>query len=270
MAKNAWTDYDPTAVNNADAGGVNIAEGCDFGNMNNMGRELMSHTAEVMNGTSPMSDGLKIGYSSDLTANFTFDCSGITTSTTRTITMPDGDVTLKAGAQLGASDFSADGEILVGTGSGAFQAESGSTLRTSIGVSEASTYGEATAANYRAAAADKLLVSDTVWGAMAEVALSSSSNSVAWDMSSGIDFDIDTLGENTTLANPSNVTVGKKGRIRVVQDGTGGRTMAFGSNFVFLGGTAPTLSTAASAEDYLYYDAISATKILISALLDVQ
>lgn len=270
MAKNAWTDYDSTAANNTDIGNVASANSSAVSLGAALFRELASHTADAMAGTSPMSDGLKIGYASDLTANIQFDCSGITTSTTRTITMPDGDVTLKAGAQLGASDFSADGEILVGTGSGAFQAESGSTLRTSIGVSEASTYGEATAANYRAATADKLLVSDTVWGAMAEVALSSSSNSVAWDMSSGIDFDIDTLGENTTLANPTNVTVGKKGRIRVVQDGTGSRTMAFASNFVFLGGTAPTLSTAAGAEDYLYYDAISATKILISALLDVQ
>jgi len=73
-----------------------------------------------------------------------------------------------------------------------------------------------------------------------------------------------TLGGNRTLANPSNVTsdkVGQVGSIFVVQDGTGSRTLSFGSNWDFINGTAPTLSTAASAVDRIDYIVRSTTSI---------
>lgn len=73
-----------------------------------------------------------------------------------------------------------------------------------------------------------------------------------------------TLGGNRTLANPSNVTsdkVGQVGSIFVVQDGTGSRTLSFGSNWDFIGGTAPTLSTAASSVDRIDYIVRSTTSI---------
>jgi len=62
--------------------------------------------------------------------------------------------------------------------------------------------------------------------------------------------------ENTascTLANPSNLTAGQSGSIFVVQDATGGRLLTYGSQWDFAGGTAPTLSTAASAVDRIDY-----------------
>jgi len=62
-----------------------------------------------------------------------------------------------------------------------------------------------------------------------------------------------TLGGNRTLANPSNLTAGQSGSIFVVQDGTGSRTLAYGSQYDFIGGTAPTLSTAASSVDRIDY-----------------
>ena len=62
-----------------------------------------------------------------------------------------------------------------------------------------------------------------------------------------------TLGGNRTLANPSNLTAGQSGSIFVSQDGTGSRTLAYGSQWDFAGGTAPTLSTAASAVDRIDY-----------------
>ena len=62
-----------------------------------------------------------------------------------------------------------------------------------------------------------------------------------------------TLGGNRTLANPSNLTAGQSGSIFVSQDGTGSRTLAYGSSWDFAGGTAPTLSTAASAVDRIDY-----------------
>jgi hypothetical protein len=62
-----------------------------------------------------------------------------------------------------------------------------------------------------------------------------------------------TLGGNRTLANPSNLVAGQSGSIFITQDGTGSRTLAYGSQYDFIGGTAPTLSTAASAVDRIDY-----------------
>ena len=70
-----------------------------------------------------------------------------------------------------------------------------------------------------------------------------------------------TLGGNRTLANPTNLTVGQSGVIKVTQDATGSRTLAYGSNWDFAGGTAPTLTTTASAVDILAYYVDSASNI---------
>ena len=70
-----------------------------------------------------------------------------------------------------------------------------------------------------------------------------------------------TLGGNRTLANPSNLTAGQSGSIFITQDGTGSRTLAYGSYYDFIGGTAPTLSTAANAVDRIDYIVRSSTSI---------
>jgi hypothetical protein len=70
-----------------------------------------------------------------------------------------------------------------------------------------------------------------------------------------------TLGGNRTLANPTNLTVGQSGVIKVTQDGTGSRTLAYGTNWDFAGGTAPTLTTTASAVDILAYYVDGASNI---------
>jgi len=61
-----------------------------------------------------------------------------------------------------------------------------------------------------------------------------------------------TLGGNRTLDNPTNQVAGQSGSIFIVQD-SGSRTLAYGSNYDFAGGTAPTLSTAANAVDRIDY-----------------
>ena len=70
-----------------------------------------------------------------------------------------------------------------------------------------------------------------------------------------------TLDQNLTIANPTNLTAGQSGSIFLVQDGTGSRTAAWGSYWDFVGGTAPTLSTAASSVDRIDYIVRSATSI---------
>jgi len=79
-----------------------------------------------------------------------------------------------------------------------------------------------------------------------------------------------TLGGNRTLANPSNITAGQSGVIVVTQDGTGSRTLAYGSYWKFAGGTAPTLTTTASAVDVIAYYVESATRITAQAILNVS
>ena len=70
-----------------------------------------------------------------------------------------------------------------------------------------------------------------------------------------------TLSGNITVANPAELTPGTTGSIFFVQDGTGSRTASFGSVWDFIGGTAPTLTTTASAVDRLDYIVRSSTKI---------
>lgn len=70
-----------------------------------------------------------------------------------------------------------------------------------------------------------------------------------------------TLGGNRTLENPTNITAGQSGVIFISQDGTGSRTLAFGTYWDFPGGTAPTLTTTASAVDLLVYTVRTTTSI---------
>jgi hypothetical protein len=80
------------------------------------------------------------------------------------------------------------------------------------------------------------------------------------DFSAANNFSV-TLGGNRTLANPTNISAGQSGVITIAQDGTGSRTLAFGTHWKFKDGTAPTLTTAASKVDVLAYYCESATRI---------
>ena len=72
------------------------------------------------------------------------------------------------------------------------------------------------------------------------------------DFSAANNFSV-TLAGSRTLANPTNQVAGQSGSIFITQDATGSRTLAYGTNWDFAGGTAPTLSTAANAIDRIDY-----------------
>jgi len=76
-----------------------------------------------------------------------------------------------------------------------------------------------------------------------------------------------TLGTNSNLNRPSNITVGQAGTIFVSQDGTGSRTLSYSSVWDFVGGTAPTLTTTASAVDRIDYVVFSTSRIQAVASL---
>ena len=79
-----------------------------------------------------------------------------------------------------------------------------------------------------------------------------------------------TLTGATTFANPTTESVGQSGSIIVTQDNTGSRTLAWGTQFKWTGGTAPTLSTAANAVDRIDYLVVAADTIHCVASLDVK
>ena len=81
-----------------------------------------------------------------------------------------------------------------------------------------------------------------------------------------------TLGGNRTFGNPSNLSlsVGSSGSIFIVQDGTGSRTASFHSDYKFVGGTAPTLSTGANAVDRIDYVIRDSSTVHCAVSLDVK
>tara|TARA_R110000868_G_scaffold258883_3_gene516524 strand:+ start:151 stop:735 length:585 start_codon:yes stop_codon:yes gene_type:complete len=62
-----------------------------------------------------------------------------------------------------------------------------------------------------------------------------------------------TLGGNRTLANATNFNAGQSGFLVIRQDGTGSRTLAYGTGWRFPSNAAPSLTTTASAVDLLVY-----------------
>lgn len=77
------------------------------------------------------------------------------------------------------------------------------------------------------------------------------------DASQGNTFTV-TLGGNRTLANPTNPVNGQKIMIVVTQDGTGNRTLSYGSAYDFGAAGSPTLSTMAGKVDILGFVYIAA------------
>jgi hypothetical protein len=78
-----------------------------------------------------------------------------------------------------------------------------------------------------------------------------------------------TLGGNRTLANVANSTPGQSGFIVVRQDGTGSRTLSYGTGWRFPTNSAPTLTTTANAVDLIVYTATTTSNVIAQALLSV-
>lgn len=115
---------------------------------------------------------------------------------------------------------------------------------------------------------------DTLYGALATANLwtkpqrgssttLTSGTTITQDLADGNNWDL-TLGHNATLANPTNQSSYNKlvGSIDCAQDGTGGRTLAFGSNWYPIGAaTAPAAPTGANAKFRIDFKVVSSTRI---------
>jgi len=80
--------------------------------------------------------------------------------------------------------------------------------------------------------------------------------SIAWNITSG-EIGIVTLGGNRALANPTNIVAGGRYTLIAKQDGTGSRTLSYGTYFKFPGAVTPVLTTNASAVDMVEFIAES-------------
>ena len=81
------------------------------------------------------------------------------------------------------------------------------------------------------------------------------------DFSTGNNFTV-TLDSSATFASPINASGGQCGAIAIRQDNTGSRTLAYSGSWAFQGGTAPTLTTAASGIDILSYYVLAPTRVI--------
>ena len=96
--------------------------------------------------------------------------------------------------------------------------------------------------------------------AVADIQALTDGTNITVDFNVGQNFTV-TLAGNRTLDNPDNCVAGQVGSIFVVQDGTGSRTLAYGTSWDFAGGEAPVLSTDAAAIDRIDYIVHTSTDV---------
>ena len=72
-----------------------------------------------------------------------------------------------------------------------------------------------------------------------------------------------TLTGNVTLVNPSTEQVGQSGFIAFIQDGTGSRTVALGTDYETAGAAGLTLTSTANATDLVPYLVVASNRILL-------
>jgi hypothetical protein len=127
---------------------------------------------------------------------------------------------------------------------------------------------EATAAQFRSNTAGKILTTNEVFDAAAMVTLTDAAT-IAVDMATFFNATV-TLAGNRTLGQPTNTKNNQTGVIKIVQDATGSRTLAYHADWKFAGGTDPVLSTAANAVDLLFYQVIDTNFVFASLIKDVK
>jgi hypothetical protein len=294
MAKTKISEYSTTAGSNTDIDSTDINEGCAPSGINNAIRSLMAHLAVDYTSTQAYTTTATAAGTTTLTASSTL-LQFFTGSTTQTVVLPVV-TTLTTGQRYeihnnssGAITVNSSGGNLVatvpagittvctcilitGTTAASWDADIQgftSTVPVAQGGTGAATLtgvikGNGTSAFTAATAGTDYAGIDTAQtftkGQRGEITVLTDGATITPDLADSNNYSV-TLGGNRTLANPTNTTAGQSGSIFVSQDGTGSRTLAYGTNWDFAGGTAPTLSTAASSIDRIDYVVRTATSI---------
>jgi hypothetical protein len=103
--------------------------------------------------------------------------------------------------------------------------------------------------------------------AIADIVSLTDEANVSISFQNGQNFSL-TLEGNRALSNPTQCVPGQVGSIFIVQDGSGSRTLSYGTNWEFPAAEAPTLSTSAAAVDRLDY--IVRTSTGVQAILSLE
>jgi len=246
MAKTKISEFDINPANNTDINNINIAEGCAPSGINNAIRQLMSDLKDLQAGTSGDTIPVAAGGTGASTASDARTALGLVIGTD--VQAYDAQLADVAGLTP------TDNGVIIGNGTN-FVVESGATLKTSLGL----TIGTDVQA-YNANTALTSSAQTFTAGQRGEITALTDGATITPDLADSNNFSV-TLGGNRTLANPSNIVAGQSGSFFITQDGTGSRTLAYGSYYDFIGGTAPTLSTAANAVDRIDYIVRSSTSI---------
>jgi hypothetical protein len=220
-------------------------------------------TADINGGTA---DGVVIGGASaaaatftDITGSGTITFTGATVANGGTVTTVDINGGTIDGAVIGGASAAAiTGTTVNGTtitASTGFSGDGGSITGMSAtqltsGTVPAARLSEATAANIHAGAANVLITPAVMETASEEVTLTDAAT-IAVDWSTFL-TGVVTLGGNRTLGAPTNAEPGTWRTIRVVQDGTGSRTLAYNAVYLTADNETITLSTGAGSKDTLY------------------
>jgi len=101
-------------------------------------------------------------------------------------------------------------------------------------------------------------------GAVGKTQTANATGSTTLDFDAYSNFVLTATG-NVTLANPSTETAGQTGVIVFIQDGTGSRTIATGTDYEWPAATVGTISTAANSIDVIPYVVSAAGSIKLGA-----
>ena len=226
----AYTKYSLTPANNTAAPPDGAPEGMLPSAVNDTMRDMMAQIRDC-------GDGIRDG-------TYTMTAPKITGGTITGVTYTN--IVVTGGSITGITDLAvADGGTGASTLTGIIKGSGTSALTTATagtdyaGIDTAQTFTK---------------------GQRGEITVLSDGSTITPDFADSNNFSV-TLGGNRTLANPTNITAGQSGSIFITQDGTGSRTLAYGSYFDFAGGTAPTLSTTAAAVDRIDYIVRTTTSI---------
>ena len=259
MQKTKISEFDANPDNNTDINSINIAEGCAPSGINNAIRQLMADLKDWYAGTSGDSLAVAGGGTGATSASGARTNLGLAIGTD----VQAYDADLAAVAALSSNG------IIARTGSGT------ASSRTITGTTNVITVtnGDGVSGNPTLTVGSLVARTDTnqsfTVAQRGSITALTDGATITPDFNNANNFSV-TLGGNRTLANPSNLTAGQSGVIVITQDGTGSRTLAYGSNWKFPSGTAPTLTTTANAVDVLVYYVESSSRITARLVADVK